>query len=138
MSSTPVRVQRDGEHRFTATNERGARVAIGRDGAENAFTPGELLLAAIASCSAVTSENLLTRRLGESLELAVNADRDKDPDDPHKFSSVQVSFDVDLSTLEEEGQRDALVDAVHRAIERVCTVSRTVETGTPITVTLPD
>ena len=33
MSSTPVEIRRDGSHRFTARNERGGEVAIGRDGA---------------------------------------------------------------------------------------------------------
>lgn len=86
MSATPVEVTRTGEHTFTATNPRGARVAIGRDDAPDAFTPGELLLAAIAGCSAVTSENLLVRRIGEDASLRVHADRSKDPADPNQFT----------------------------------------------------
>ena len=137
MSSTPVEVDRTGRHTFTATNGRGAEVTIGRDGAEGAFTPGELLLAAIAGCSAVTSESMLIRRLGESAKLRVHADRSKAPEDPHKFSEVQVSFDVDLSGIEDDAERTKLVDAVERAIERLCTVSRSVEEGTPIKLALP-
>ena len=132
MSSTPVEIRRDGSHRFTARNDRGGEVAIGRDDAPEAFTPGELLLAAIAGCSAVTTENLLVRRVGEEAEFAVHADRDKDPEDPHKFSSVRVSFDVDLSAIQDAHERDRVVDAAERAVARFCTVSRSVEEGTPI------
>lgn len=134
MSSTPVEVTRTGQHTFTATNPRGGEVAIGREDAPDAFTPGELLLAAIAACSAVTSENLLVRRLGEDAKVTVHADRTKVPEDKHKFASVQVSFDVDLSGVEDDGK---LVDAVQRAIEKYCTVSRSVEEGTPIELSLP-
>ncbi|QUH01651.1 OsmC family protein [Saccharopolyspora erythraea] len=137
MSSTPVDVRRTGKHIFTATNDRGAEVTIGRDGAPGAFTPGELLLAAIAGCSAVTSESMLIRRLGESAALDVHADRTKTEDDPHKFAEVQVRFDVDLGSIEDAGERAKLVDAVQRAIERLCTVSRSVEEGTPISLELP-
>ncbi|MGW3469346.1 OsmC family protein [Saccharopolyspora sp. NPDC000995] len=134
MSSTPVEVTRTGQHTFTATNPRGGEVTIGREDAPDAFTPGELLLAAIAACSAVTSENLLVRRLGEDAKVTVHADRTKVAEDKHKFASVQVSFDVDLSGVEDHGK---LVDAVQRAIEKYCTVSRSVEEGTPIELSLP-
>ncbi|WP_243788888.1 OsmC family protein [Saccharopolyspora gloriosae] len=136
MAGTPVEVHRTGEHTFTASNGRGAEVTIGRDGAPGAFTPGELLLAAIAGCSAVTSENLLVRRAGQDADIAVHADRDKTAEDPNKFSAVQVRFDVDLSAVE-GAERAKLLDAVERAIERYCTVSRSVEEGTPIALELP-
>ncbi|MFR9731840.1 OsmC family protein [Saccharopolyspora sp. MS10] len=135
-TSTPVEVRRTGDHRFTATNGRGGRVDIGRDGAPDAFTPGELLLAAIASCSAVTSENLLVRRVGPDAGFAVRADRTKAAEDPNKFESVRVGFDVDLGAVA-EGDRAKLLDAVERAIERYCTVSRSVQEGTPISLDLP-
>lgn len=137
MSSTPVEVRRTDQHRFSATNDRGAEVAIGRDGAAGAFTPGELLLAAIAGCSAVTSESLLIRRLGEEASIRVHADRTKSEDEPNKFASVQVSFDVDLGAIEDPEERKKATEAVRRAIERFCTVSRTVEEGAPIDLTLP-
>lgn len=137
MSSTPVEIHRDGSHRFTASNGRGGEVAIGRDDTPEAFTPGELLLAAIAGCSAVTTENLLVRRMGDDADLAVHADRDKDPEDPHRFSSVRVSFDIDLSEVQDASERERLVDAAERAVARFCTVSRSVEEGTPIHLHIP-
>ncbi|MCX2732417.1 OsmC family protein [Saccharopolyspora sp. NFXS83] len=136
MAGTPVEVHRTGEHTFTASNGRGGEVAIGGDGAPDSFTPGELLLAAIAGCSAVTSENLLVRRAGQDADIVVHADRDKTAEDPNKFSEVRVRFDVDLGAVEGV-DRAKLLDAVERAIERYCTVSRSVAEGTPITLELP-
>lgn len=134
---TPVEVRRTGSHDFVGVNPRGAEVRIGRDGAEGAFTPGELLLVAAASCAGLTAEGLLTRRLGESAPLVVHADRDKESEDAHEFSTVRVGFDVDLSVVDED-KRAALKEAVDRAIERLCTVSRTLENGAKVSVTFPE
>ncbi len=132
MSSTPIEVHRDGPHHFTARNERGAQVAVGRDDTPDSFTPGEMLLAAIAACSAVTTENILVRRLGDETEQVVHADREKAPEDPHKFSSIKVAYDINLDAVEDPEERRKLSEAVQRAVERFCTVSRSVEEGTSI------
>lgn len=137
MSGTPVDVRRTGQHSYVARNDRGVEIPIGSDGDPNAFTPGELLLAAIAGCAGLTGENLLTRRLGEDAELTLQADRTKTAEDPKKFSSVGVSFDFDLSSIADDAECEKLLDAVQRAIERSCTVSRSVKEATPITLSLP-
>ncbi|MHA6804892.1 OsmC family protein [Salinifilum ghardaiensis] len=137
-AGTPVRVTRTGEHAFTAVNERGAEVAIGREGAPGAFTPGELLLAAIAGCSAVTGENLLVRRLGEDAEITVDADRTKNPEDKHRFATVRTQLRAALDEIDDAEEREKLVAAVQRAIAKYCTVSRTVAEGTPIHLDIAD
>lgn len=137
MSSTPVEVRREGAHSFVATNHRGGRVAIGSDTAEGSFTPGELLLAAVAACSAVTGENLVTRRLGDDAALTATADRDKDPADPHRFTAIRVALDFAADAIEDAEERTRLVSAIERAIGRACTVSRSVEGGTSISLSLP-
>lgn len=137
MSSTPVELTRTTEGAFVATNPRGAQVRVGPASAEHAFTPGELLLVAAAGCAGITSERLIVRRIGEEAPFRVHADRAKEHEDAHEFSSVGVDLDVDLSGLD-ESQREALQRAVHRAIERLCTVSRTLERGVPVTLTVGD
>lgn len=137
VPGTPVEVRRTGEHTFVATNGRGGEVTIGRDGVLDGFTPGELLLAAIAGCSAVTVESLVTRRIGDDAEVTFHADRTKEPDDPNTFSAVQVAGEWALSSLDEQ-ERAKLAEAAHRAIDRACTVSRSVKRGTPISLDLPE
>jgi uncharacterized OsmC-like protein len=130
-----LEVQRDGQHAFVGRNDRGAEVRLGRAGAEGAFSPAELLQIAAAGCSAVTAEELITRRVGEDAKfrVAVSADR---REGASELDAVHVAFDVDVSTLAAD-QREALAGAVDRAIERLCTVSRTLKKGIPVTEEFP-
>ncbi|QFZ24056.1 OsmC family peroxiredoxin [Saccharothrix syringae] len=126
-------MRRVGEHDFVAENGRGASVRVGRKGAEGAFTPVELLLAAAAGCAAVTAETLVTRRVGEG--LAARAD-DVRPEGAHELHEVPVTLDYDVSALD-EGQRAALEAAVRRAVEQLCTVTRTLKQAPPTPLHLP-
>lgn len=130
-----LEVERTGEHAFVGRNGRGAEVRLGRKGAEGAFSPAELLQIAAAGCSAVTAEELITRRIGEDAKfrVAVSADR---REGASELDAVHVAFDVDVSTLTSD-QREALAGAVDRAIERLCTVSRTLKKGIPVTEEFP-
>jgi uncharacterized OsmC-like protein len=130
-----LEVQRDGQHAFVGRNDRGAEVRLGRAGAEGAFSPAELLQIAAAGCSAVTAEELITRRVGEDAKFRVTVDADR-REGASELDAVHVAFDVDVSTLAAD-QREALAGAVDRAIERLCTVSRTLKKGIPVTEEFP-
>ncbi|MEA5358155.1 OsmC family protein [Amycolatopsis sp., V23-08] len=130
-----LEVQRDGRHSFVGRNDRGAEVRLGRTGAEGAFSPAELLQIAAAGCSAVTAEELITRRVGEDAKFRVTVTADR-REGASELDAVHVAFDVDVSTLAED-QREALAGAVDRAIERLCTVSRTLKKGIPVTEEFP-
>ncbi|KAA9162107.1 OsmC family protein [Amycolatopsis acidicola] len=128
-------VQRVGEHEFVGRNERGAEVKIGRKGAEGAFSPAELLQIAAAGCNAVTAEQLITRRVGEDSRFRVDVSADR-REGASELDAVHVKFDVDLGDLPQE-DREALATAVDRAIERLCTVSRTLKKGIPVLEEFP-
>lgn len=130
-----LEVQRVGEHEFVGRNERGAQVRLGRKGAEGAFSPAELLQVAAAGCSAVTAEDLITRRVGEDSKFRVEVTADR-REGASELDAVHLRFDVDVSALDEHG-REALATAVDRAIERLCTVSRTLKKGIPVTEDFP-
>ncbi|GLY34647.1 osmotically inducible protein C [Amycolatopsis sp. NBRC 101858] len=130
-----LEVQRDGQHSFVGRNDRGASVRLGRTGAEGAFSPAELLQIAAAGCSAVTAEELITRRVGEDAKFRVTVSADR-REGASELDAVHVAFDVDVSTLAAD-QREALAGAVDRAIERLCTVSRTLKKGIPVTEEFP-
>ncbi|MBB5957543.1 putative OsmC-like protein [Saccharothrix tamanrassetensis] len=128
-----VEVRRVGQHEFVATNDRGASVRVGRKGAEGSFTPVELLLAAAAGCAAVTAETLITRRVGDGLTALAD---DVRPEGAHELDAVPVTLDYDVSSLTRE-QREALEVAVRRAIDQLCTVTRTLKKAPPTPLTLP-
>ncbi|MFC6092749.1 OsmC family protein [Saccharothrix lopnurensis] len=129
-----VEVRRVGRHDFVAENDRGASVRLGRSGAEGAFSPVELLLAAAAGCAVVTAETLVTRRVGEG-GLVARA-RDVRPEGAHELDAIPITLDYDTSALDDE-QLAALDQVVRRAVEQLCTVTRTLKKAPPAPLTLP-
>jgi uncharacterized OsmC-like protein len=128
-----VEVRRVGQHSFVASNGRGAEVRIGRRDQDGSFSPVELLLAAAAGCAAVTAETLITRRVDGP--LTARAD-DVRVADEHELTTVPVSLDYDLSALD-EAQRAELETVVRRAVDQLCTVTRTVKKSATTPLTLP-
>ena len=128
-----VEVRRVGQHSFVASNGRGAEVRIGRKDQDGFFSPVELLLAAAAGCAAVTAETLITRRVDGP--LTARAD-DVRVADEHELTTVPVSLDYDLSALD-EAQRAELETVVRRAVDQLCTVTRTVKKSATTPLTLP-
>ncbi|HEX6342612.1 OsmC family protein [Umezawaea sp.] len=127
-----VEVRREGQHVFVASNGRGAEVRIGRKDQDGSFSPVELLLAAAAGCVAVTAETALTRRVGEFTAHAEHVS----VEGAHELTTVPVSLDYDLSGLD-EAQRAALEVVVRRAVEQLCTVTRTLKASATTPLTLP-
>jgi uncharacterized OsmC-like protein len=127
-------VERVGTHEFIGRNGRGATVQIGRDDAPGAFSPGELLQIATAGCAAVTVEELVTRRAGDDARLVATADHERTPG-VREYELLRVTLLADLSFLD-VGTRDRVAQAIRTAVERQCTVSRTVERGAPVELTI--
>ncbi|MCE7009853.1 OsmC family protein [Kibdelosporangium philippinense] len=133
MNPTPVQIRRAAPAKFVATNARGAEITIGRsqDGAD--FSPVELLMAALGACATLSADSIVTRRLGEDapLDMVVTAEKDEEAD---RVTSVDTKFDIDASSLS-EAEQAKLIKLVAKAVELTCTVSHSVEPGTPVTVT---
>lgn len=129
-----VSVERTGSHEFVARNDRGAEVRIGRVGQEGSFSPVELLLAAAAGCVAVTGEELVLRRTGEIPIRAMAVDLR--PAGAHQLDGVDVALDLDLSGLDPDAQ-DELRAVVIRAVEALCTVTRTLKQSSEARLTIP-
>ena len=117
---------------FEVTNARGGTMRIG--GGDSAdFTPVELLLTAIAGCSAVDVDFITVKR-AEPETFRVEATGEKVRDDQgNHLEDLRVRFAVTFP--EGEGgdrAREMLPRAIAMSHDRLCTVSRTVELGTPI------
>ncbi|MGD0925879.1 MAG: OsmC family protein [Streptosporangiaceae bacterium] len=128
-----VSIERVAAGRFTARNERGGRIAVGTGG-EQDFTPAELLLAAIGGCTAIDVDILTSRRAEpEAFGVEVGAEKVRDPAGNH-LTDIEVTFRVAFPAGEGgDAARALLPDAVRRSHDRLCTVSRTVELGIPVT-----
>lgn len=118
--------------RFRATNARGGVVEFG-SGDDTDFTPVELLLAAIGGCSGIDVD-ILTRRRAEPSDFTVDvtAEKIRDSDGNH-LQDIAVSFRVTFPDGEGgDAARALLPEAIRKSHERLCTVSRTVELGSPV------
>lgn len=130
-----VRIERIANSRYTVTNERGGQITIG-SGAGTDFTPVELLLAAIGGCTSIDVDILTSRRAEpESFTVEVGAEKVRDEKGRNALADITVTFKIAFPDGEGgDKARVLLPDAVKRSHDRLCTVSRTVEAGTPVTV----
>ena len=128
---TELWVERTGIRRYTGRSSRGAEVLIGSETDEGVFTPGELLKIALAGCSGLSSDAPLRRRLGDDypavIRVAGPADREQE-----RYPLLEETLEIDISTLSDH-EKDRLLVIVTRAIDQVCTVGRTLKSGTEIT-----
>lgn len=118
--------------RYRVANERGGELVIG-DGGTADFTPVELLLAAVAGCTAIDVDLITTKRAEPERFSVTSAGEKVRDDDGNRMEGLQVRFDVAFGD-DEAGRAaaDRLADAIRRSHDRLCTVSRTVELGTPV------
>jgi putative redox protein len=131
-----VRVERVGFAQYKAVNVRGGELLFG-EGKDGRFTPVELLLTAIAGCSAIDVDYITAKR-SEPNEFTVSIRADKIRDDGgNHLTGIAMSFQVRFPEGEAgDAARAVLERAVAQSHDRICTVSRTVELGTPVAVTV--
>lgn len=129
-----VEITRLRKARFLARNERGGELEFG-EAEDEAFTPVELLLTAIAGCTAIDVDYITAKRV-EADRFVVTVDADKIRDEHgNRLVDIVLRFDVEFAQGEQgDAPREVLPAAVQRSHDRLCTVGRTVETGTPIAV----
>lgn len=127
-----VELRKIGTGRYLASNGRGGVLPVGR-GADPDFTPVELLLAAIAGCSAVDIELVTGKRVNpEHVHLAVGGHKTRD-DDGHHLTGLRVTVDLGFPAGPDgDRARSMLPRAVEQTRDRLCTVSRTVQLATPV------
>jgi putative redox protein len=125
-----VEIARIGPARFKATNARGGETFFGTGGEDPDFTPVELLLAAIAGCSALDVE-AITHKRTSSTTFDVRAEGRKVRDEHgNHMTGLRVSFDVEFPDGPEgDAARERLQSAIEMSRDRLCSVSRTVQLG---------
>ena len=137
-SHRSVSITRTSLGRYTAANGRGGTVEFGTGDVDD-FTPVELFLAAIGGCTAVDVDILTTRR-SEPDSFVVEVAGEKVRDEfGNQMEDLSVTFRVTFRDGQDgDAARALLPEAVKRSHDRLCTVSRTVELGTPIATLIED
>jgi uncharacterized OsmC-like protein len=133
-----VTVERTAAGSFTATNARGGTVDFGT-GEGTGFTPVELLLAALGGCTAVDVD-VATSRHTEPDGFTVTVSGDKVSDElGNRMTGLEVRFSVTFPAgASGDRARAILPRAVAVSHDRLCTVSRTVEIGTPVSAVVEE
>jgi uncharacterized OsmC-like protein len=127
-----VEIERTGLGRYTARNVRGGTLNMG-GGDDADFSPVELLLAAIGGCTAVDVDYITVKR-AEPQKFTVTISGDKIRDEQgNRMTNLDVEFDITFPAGPAgDAARTVLPKAVEMSHDRLCTVSRTVELGTPV------
>jgi putative redox protein len=125
-----VRIERDAVGQYTVHNARGGTLRVGGD----AFTPVELLLAAIGTCTAADTDVVTSRRVApDSFTVTVTGDKIGDRETGNRLENLAVTFEVRFPPGEAgDAARAVLPRTVALSHDKLCTVGRTVENGTPI------
>ncbi|MEU8257098.1 OsmC family protein [Micromonospora inaquosa] len=130
-----VAIERTSLGNYVARNVRGGSVSLGT-GEDGSFTPVELLLAAIGGCSAVDVDHITGRRAEPTeFAVAVTGDKIRDEAGGNRMRNLRVEFTVTFPEGADGDQaRAALPRSLQQSHDRLCTVSRTVELGTPVSI----
>lgn len=123
----PLWVERNGTRTYTGFSARGARVEIGPAAAGAVFTPGELLKVALAACAGMSSDAAFARRLGDDYAATIRVEDPKDVSED-RYPVLTEKFEIDLSVLD-AADRERLLTIAQRAIDKACTVGRTLKVG---------
>jgi uncharacterized OsmC-like protein len=130
-----VSVTRVGPRMYEGLNERGATLRVGGEELEGEhFTPGELLKLAVIACSGLSADRVSARRLGDDFALTIWAHGMSDPD-TNRYTRIEEELLVDLSVLGAD-DRLKLIDIMEKAIERGCTVARSIEDSIELDTTI--
>ena len=127
-----VELTKIGAGRFKATNARGGAVTLG-SGDDPDLTPVELLLAALAGCSAIDVD-LITGKRAAPTSFHVGAEGVKVRDEQgNHLVDLRLTFEVRFPEGEAgDRAREVLPRSIAQSRDRLCTVGRTVQLGAPV------
>jgi uncharacterized OsmC-like protein len=95
-----------------------------------------LMKIALAACSGMSSDHPLARRLGDDYHATVRVSGDADREQ-ERYPLLQETLEVDLSDLSDD-EKARVLTVVQRAVDQVCTVGRTLKSGTEVTFEVAD
>ncbi|MFJ6167651.1 OsmC family protein [Micromonospora orduensis] len=130
-----VEIERTSVGNYVARNVRGGSMSMGT-GEDASFTPVELLLAAIGGCTAIDVDHITSRRAEPTrFSVDVTGDKVRDEAGGNRMQNLRVEFTVTFPAGPDgDKAREALPRSLQQSHDRLCTVSRTVELGTPVSI----
>ena len=107
---------------FVGTDSGGHSVVLSGDDRQNGVRPSEMLLVALASCSAVDVVEIMAKKRKplRSLEIIISGERDPDP--PWPYRSIEVNYRLRGENLTDR----AVAQAIELSSQKYCSVAATV------------
>ena len=126
-----VSIERLSKARYRATNAEGDTIVVGEG--DGSFSPIELLLTALAACTAIDVDYIVGKR-DEPASFRVRSEANKVRDEGgNHLTDIVLTFDARFEDTEAgNAAQDVMARAVKQSHDRLCTVSRTVELGTKV------
>lgn len=110
---------------YTVTNQEGTSLKVSPHGTPGAFSPGELLQAALLGCASLSADAQLAHMLGEDFEAKASV---KSAEEDSFINSMLFEFDIESAELDDE-TREKIIKAAEKKIERLCIVKRSISKG---------
>jgi len=131
-----VTLERLDEGIYLARNARGLELRFGSKDPDG-FSPVELFMASIAACTAVDIDIVTGRRsTADTFESRIDATYVRD-DLGNRLEDIRLTFHVTFPEGDAgDAARAILPKVAQTSHDKTCTVSRTVEIGTPIQLVL--
>ena len=128
-----VEIERTAVGEYDVRNVRGGVIPLGT-GDDERFTPVELFLAALGGCTGIDVDLVASRRAEPAtFVVRVRGETIKDEVGGNRLENLEVELSV---TFPEGADGDRAREIVPRLLQqshdRLCTVTRTVEPGTPV------
>ncbi|MCS5479891.1 OsmC family protein [Corynebacterium sp. YIM 101645] len=128
---TEITARRDTVGTWTVSNAFGAELRIGAPGEEGAFSPGELLQAALAACSVLSADVQLAHHLGADYEATATVEG-VDDEEEGRVAELRATISPDMSALD-PAEQEKLITRAERVIERLCAIKRSLNHGVEAT-----
>jgi putative redox protein len=128
-----VTLRRTSLGQYEVRNARGGTITVGvGDGSD--FTPVELLLAALGGCTGADVDHITSKRAQpDDFSVHVTGDKVRDDTGGNRLVNLAVELRVTFPAgAAGDAARKVLPRAARMSHDRLCTVSRTVELGTPV------
>jgi putative redox protein len=118
-----------GGKQFVGTDSTGHSAVISSQMDGTGMRPLDMLLVALAGCTAMGVVDILQRKRQDLLDFEINITGEQDEEPPRAFNHIHIEYVAKGRGIKEK----ALTDAIELSLTKYCSVSATVKPKAKIT-----
>lgn len=120
-----MKATRTNQNEYTVTNQDGTSLKVSPHGTPGAFSPGELLQAALLGCASLSADAQLSHMLGADFDAEASV---KSTEADNFITDMLFEFQIKTEGLD-DAEREKIIKAAAKKIERLCIVKRSLNKG---------